>query len=263
MKKIFLTINLAIASYCSCAQNNTFPPNGNVGIGTMTPQALLSVKGSALPGSQWAGYTSSLQVGEFMIQDYNIVPQVGISQNSYYDGTSSKYIHNGYATGMYMGANGNITFSLFNSGVSGNALSGTGVAMIIANNGNVGIGTTDTKGYRLAINGTAIAESLTIKLNGTWPDYVFQPNYKLRSLIDVKDYVDKNFHLPDMPSENDLLKNGIDLGEIVKLQTKKIEELTLYAIDQQKQIEELKKQQVARLSELEAAVYKLTKNSGK
>jgi predicted phage tail protein len=89
-----------------------------------------------------------------------------------------------------------------------------------------------------------------VKLNAAWPDYVFKPKYVLPTLIEVKTYIDKNQHLPDMPSEAEVTKNGINLGEIVKIQTKKIEELTLYLIDkdkqltdQQKQIEQLKQEQ--------------------
>lgn len=55
-------------------------------------------------------------------------------------------------------------------------------------------------------------------------------------LVEVKSYIDKNQHLPEMPSETEVIKNGVNLGEIVKIQTRKIEELTLYAIDQEKRI---------------------------
>jgi hypothetical protein len=139
-------------------------------------------------------------------------------------------------------------------------------AMTILGNGNISIGTTDPQGYKLAVNGSAIAESVTVKLHGSWPDFVFKPKYNLLSLTEVKAYIDKNQHLPEMPSEQEVAKNGINLGEIVKLQTKKIEELTLYAIDQQKQIEQLKqeqqksKQQEACIAALETALLKQTSN---
>ncbi len=101
------------------------------------------------------------------------------------------------------------------------------------NGGNVGIGTTNPQGYKLAVNGSAIAETMTVKLHGSWPDYVFKKEYKLPSLTEVKTFIEKKQRLPDMPSEQEVSKNGINLGEIVKLQTKKIEELTLYLIKQQ------------------------------
>lgn len=100
--------------------------------------------------------------------------------------------------------------------------------------GNVGIGTTYTKGYTFAVNGTAIATAITVKAYPNWPDYVFKKGYKLPSLTDIKVYLDKNHHLPEVPSEQEVVQNGINLGEMVKLQTKKIEELTLYLIEQQR-----------------------------
>ena len=102
--------------------------------------------------------------------------------------------------------------------------------------GNIGINTTDTKGYMLAVNGTAIATAMTVKLYANWPDYVFKPQYQLPSLAEVKTYIDQNQHLPDMPSEAEVTKNGVNLGEMNTLLTKKVEELTLYLIEQNKQI---------------------------
>jgi hypothetical protein len=108
--------------------------------------------------------------------------------------------------------------------------------------GKISIGTSDAKGYQLAVNGSAIATSMTVKLYANWPDYVFKKDYKLPSLLEVKTYIDRNQHLPDMPSGQQVAEDGINLGEIVKLQMQKIEELTLYLIDQQKEMEQLKRQ---------------------
>jgi len=98
--------------------------------------------------------------------------------------------------------------------------------------GNVAIGTTDPHGFKLAVNGSAIATSMTVQLNGSWPDYVFKPGYQLASLNKVKNYIDQYGHLPDLPSEQEVTQNGVNLGEINMLLTKKVEELTLYLIEQ-------------------------------
>ena len=74
-------------------------------------------------------------------------------------------------------------------------------------------------------------------------DYVFNKNYKLMPLNKVADYVKENKHLPDVPSAADVKKEGIDLGSMDAKLLKKIEELTLYVIQQQKQIDELQKKQ--------------------
>jgi hypothetical protein len=129
-----------------------------------------------------------------------------------------------------------------------------------SNSGNVGIGTADTKGYKLAVAGNAIAESITVKLQGQWGDYVFKPTYKLRPLSDVKNFIDQNQHLPEIPSAKEIEKSGIDLGEMVKLQTKKIEELTLYLIESNKQLlqqQAISKKQAQALSELRQSVNSL------
>jgi hypothetical protein len=127
-------------------------------------------------------------------------------------------------------------------------------------NGNVAIGTNDTKGYKLAVAGNAIAESVTVKLQGQWGDYVFKPTYKLRPLSEVKNFIDQNQHLPEIPSAKEIEKSGIDLGEMVKLQTKKIEELTLYLIESNKQLQQqqaISKKQIQALGELRQSVNSL------
>ena len=114
--------------------------------------------------------------------------------------------------------------------------------------GNVGIGTADTKGYKLAVAGKAIAEEVTVKLQSSWPDYVFEPTYDLKQLAEIETYIKENKHLPEVPSAKEMEANGVQLGEMNMLLLKKIEELTLYVIElkkrdeaQQKEIEELRK----------------------
>ncbi|WP_158800309.1 hypothetical protein [Pedobacter sp. L105] len=103
----------------------------------------------------------------------------------------------------------------------------------------VGIGTT-TPDAKLSVNGTIHSKEVKIDLTG-WADYVFNPTFQLRPINEVESYIDQNHHLPDMPAEKEVIQNGVNLGDMVKLQTKKIEELTLYLIEQQKQIDRLKK----------------------
>jgi len=102
------------------------------------------------------------------------------------------------------------------------------------------LNTTDSKGYKLAVNGSAIATSVTVKANGSWPDYVFKSSFHLPSLTEVKTYVDLNHHLPEIPSEKEIAANGLNLGDINRLLIKKVEELTLYLIDKDKQLNDEK-----------------------
>ena len=124
------------------------------------------------------------------------------------------------------------------------------------NTRQVGIGTTDTKGYMLAIDGKAIAEEIKVQLSENWafPDYVFEKDYELRDLARVEDYIEKNGHLPDIPSAEEVKENdGIDIGEMNLKLLRKIEELTLYLIDQNKEIQKLKLQN----SEIEEKLKKI------
>ena len=109
----------------------------------------------------------------------------------------------------------------------------------ITSNGNIGIGTSSPDA-KLAVNGTIHTKEVKVDLNG-WSDYVFKPSYALRSLAEVKVFIDKNHHLPEVPSEADVAENGVNLGEMNKVLLKKIEELTLYLLRQQRQIDELNK----------------------
>ncbi|BDW91214.1 hypothetical protein MACH07_00460 [Flagellimonas marinaquae] len=106
--------------------------------------------------------------------------------------------------------------------------------------GNVGIGTSNTQGYMFAVAGSMVAESVKVELEGNWPDFVFEKNYTLLSLKEVEAFINKNGHLPNVPSAEEIKNNGIDLGEMDATLLQKIEELTLHSIQQQKEIESLK-----------------------
>lgn len=102
-------------------------------------------------------------------------------------------------------------------------------------NGNVSIGTTDPKGYKLAVAGDMIAESVKVKLQAAWPDYVFRKDYELPSLEEAEKHIKEKGHLVGIPSEAEVKTNGIDLGEMNSKLLKKIEELTLYLIELKKE----------------------------
>jgi hypothetical protein len=80
---------------------------------------------------------------------------------------------------------------------------------------------------------------IALPTGGNWSDYVFGNNYKLKSLPDVEHYIKENKHLPGVPSADSVQKNGINVGEMDAVMMKKIEELTLYIIQQDKKIQQL------------------------
>jgi hypothetical protein len=107
----------------------------------------------------------------------------------------------------------------------------------------VGTGVTIPAGstYKMAIGGGILTEKVRVATNGTtfWADFVFDKNYKLRPLSEVETYIKAYNHLPEIPSTADVNKNGIDLAETQALLLQKVEELTLYVIEQNKKIAKL------------------------
>ena len=75
-----------------------------------------------------------------------------------------------------------------------------------------------------------------------WSDKVFEKNYSLLNLKEVEKFIVKNKHLPNVPSATEVVKNGVAMDEMVSKLLEKVEELTLYTIQQQKEIDALKKQ---------------------
>ena len=110
----------------------------------------------------------------------------------------------------------------------------------IQNGGNVGIGIADPQN-KLDVNGTIHARAVNIDLNG-WNDYVFRKDYQLRPLSEVKSYIDQNQHLPEIPSEQEMIKNGLNVSEMNKLLMKKVEELTLYMIEIKEEVKVLQRE---------------------
>ena len=75
-----------------------------------------------------------------------------------------------------------------------------------------------------------------------WPDYVFDKSYNLMPLFETEQYIQANGHLPNVPSAAEVEADGMSVGEMNKVLLQKVEELTLYVIELQKQIDELKKE---------------------
>ena len=119
-----------------------------------------------------------------------------------------------------------------------NLIGGTST-MVIHNNGSVGIGTESPDvNYKLSVNGGIRCKS--VRVETYWSDFVFRADYKLRTLSEVEAYVKENGHLPEIPSETEVSANGVELGDMTSKLLQKVEELTLYIIEQQKEIEKLK-----------------------
>ncbi len=192
--------------------------NGNVGIGITTPTHKLSVNGDALVGQG--------SNGSGIIVRNN---QAGTFKND--------FLIAGKADQTYLGNYQNLPIGIYTGNVE---------RMRISADGNVGIGvTTLPTGYKLAVAGDMIAERVVVKLQSSgWPDYVFTPTYHLATLPEVEKYIEQNHHLPNIPSAKEVADKGIDVGAMNTKFMEKIEELTLYLIEQNKKLEALEKKNI-------------------
>jgi len=98
---------------------------------------------------------------------------------------------------------------------------------------------TQANGYALSVNGKVACEEVLVEDATNWPDYVFANDYNLMSLEELEQSIQKNSHLPGLPSASEIEENGIMLGDMQKRLLEKVEELTLYTIAQNKVINEL------------------------
>lgn len=113
-------------------------------------------------------------------------------------------------------------------------------AQSISLSGKIGINTTnDTDGYSLAVDGGIISTKVYIKEVNQWPDHVFSDDYPLLDIHELDQYLIENKHLPGLPPESEVLKNGYDIHEMQYLMMEKIEEMTRYIVQLQKEIDSI------------------------
>jgi hypothetical protein len=140
--------------------------------------------------------------------------------------------------GSYAKIDGGGSFTTTGNISSGNfTTSGTITTTKIINNGTVSIGTATVRlGCALTVNGKIAANEFEIVDDVNVPDYVFGKNYQLRPLSDLENYIRANNHLPEVPSAKEIESNGYKVAEMDNLLLKKIEELTLYTLELNKQL---------------------------
>ena len=213
----------------------TISTTGEVGIGILRPLAKLHVESGDNKTYASILATTTAEANKLVVSSGNTT-----GANTEVFRISHEFP--GYGDGGRN--NGFISFKRggsYNDGVVEFGTKGT-TRMRISSNGNVGIGLPAGKeaDAALTVKGTIHATQVRIDLSGALADYVFDKNYKLMDLKDVENYVNEHSHLPEVPSASEVATNGMDLGEMQNKMLQKIEELTLYVIKQQKEIEALK-----------------------
>ncbi|MCG8700773.1 MAG: hypothetical protein MI922_22155, partial [Bacteroidales bacterium] len=218
----------------------TATSQGKVGIGTSNPNAPLHVQG-------WVKVTSDVRFNDG-------VNMKGITWgNSSWAGYYSRV--DNYQGNLHLMTDDHFYITDINTS---NGTPGATKFYIDMETGNVGIGT-KTPSHKLEVNGDLMSTGdLISQGNATiggdvlanrfittaasFPDYVFESNYNLMSLNEVEDFVNTNKHLPNMPSEKEVIENGLDINEITVKSVENIENIYLHLINVSKEIESLKKE---------------------
>ncbi len=209
--------------------------NGNVGIGVTNPQYKLDVNGKMFLHSfdgvdgmyrsflQWEAHRLIMGVpaGTYAYTLVDIIPG-GVSQDSLY---SQLRLYTSTAQDVQTPK---ICFNTMQH-------------CWFLNTGNVGIGTS-TPQYKLDVKGTIRANEIIVNTSGA--DFVFEQGYNLRPLSEVKTYIQQNRHLPEIQSSAEMQESGVSLDKLTVQLLQKVEELTLYIIEQDKRIQELENQQI-------------------
>lgn len=181
----------------------------------------------------------------FPYNGFNLMPVPGyyaeLGLNTYWHGTNGwSYLSNGPCVKLRMGEWNYASDFIFETApVNTNGFDAPITlteVLRIKQNGNVGIGTSQTGDHKLAVEGSIAARRVKVLQQG-WADFVFSSGYQLPSLHDVELHVKRYHHLPGIPPASVIAKDGLDLGEMQQKQLQKIEELTLYLIDLNKKVE--------------------------
>jgi hypothetical protein len=226
-------------------------PEVRVGIGTANPAYSLDVIGSSkILGHLWAQASLSVGATENPFSKLNVVntnKTAAIQVNTVgnikpyqrlmyfeYDNTDTKILEVQNTTAGYT------AFSLKSNGEM-DIHNGTTPIFHLGTDGRLVIRNNTIETFRVESNGMVRARKVKVD-SETWPDYVFEKNYKLLPLDELEIYLQQNKHLPAVPSEQQIKAEGIDLAEMNVKMMEKIEELTLYLIQQNKELEKQNKE---------------------
>ena len=227
---------------------------GNIGIGTNDPSASLEIKTPAIAGSETLLKLNVSDAGQDYIKIAN-----GTNDNTMFIPTIYGYhVTDNRPSLILTGViestidSGTNPVTVFDSRTSTTSITTRPLfawdsygnrKMILTANGSLGIGTLTTGTHKLAVEGSIGAREIKVMATG-WSDFVFKKEYNLPTLEEVEKHIAEKGHLENIPSEEEVLKDGINLGEMDTKLLQKIEELTLYMIEMKKENEKVKDENI-------------------
>ena len=195
----------------------TLKTDGNVGVGCDPGSTTFKIYKSDLPYFELASSVSRLQIGMATC-----------------DWCFASEAKSGDAVIRTLGGRNTTILNIPNNNNDGNSFIGVGDQ---AN----GIWFKIRNDRTLRMDGKLYAKEIRVKTD-VWSDYVFQNNYELKTLKELENFITQNKHLPDVPPEKEVMEKGVNVGEMDAILLRKIEELTLYVIEQEKKINRLQHQ---------------------
>lgn len=245
MKRTLLSVSICLMCTPAFSQwtsnGNIISTTQNVGIGTTAPTEKLDVNGNIKTnGTVFAdklNVSGNTVFKNFILSENSCITR-NLSDSFIYQSKDLRY----NSFGWYVDSWDTGSASLWQSGAGGmKFFTGGQFRLAIHRLGNIGIGTENPtqkldvngniRGNHLYANGTVFANEVKVEAT-KWSDFVFDKEYKLLPLEDVKAHIEEHKHLPDVPSEKQVLEEGINVAEMQAKLLQKIEELTLYVIQQ-------------------------------
>ena len=204
-------------------------PETNVGIADMSPEHKLTVRGVIFGSKLLAGNsdaTTDAVYNGFCQNNTQDLMQLGVKVGALAQTVKLRVLNSGSIEMINSGSSTSLKIS-----------NGTGHAVVIYSNSG-------SKILQLEDNGTLRGRKIKVDTD-SWADYVFKQGYKLMTLKETEDYITANGHLPGIPSEEQIKSEGLDLGEMQKMQMEKIEEMYLHIIEMDKKITALQEENAA------------------
>jgi len=225
--------------------------SGWVGIGTgaTTPQGILDIQNASGEADVWISspYSGSSfhTIASFILKN-SATGDMAFNGMRVWSTGNTEYLMSSYRASdalwmEYLYFNYNTRKYELRSGVANVEFLNQG-NILFNNTGKVGINmgaVAIPSGVQFAVNGKINCKEVEVTLTG-WSDHVFKSGYTLKSLSEVETYINENKHLPDVPSEAEVLQKGNNLGQMDAILLQKIEELTLYVIQLKKENDQLK-----------------------